>query len=112
MKMKAIKRIYSVNNTCIQFKVDMSSGETYSAAMFEYSTFNVKLVIDSKGADMSCIGSSVEIISTDVDVVKSAIWLIANGFLADDFEAHTQYSERDIELVMRATADIIKEKGE
>lgn len=74
--MKTIDKIYSVSNkNYIQFKIDMSNGDTYSAYNDNFH-FNCK--------NMTADGWCFDVNTTDVDVVKDAIWCVANGWLNID----------------------------
>ena len=84
--MKTVDKVYSVpNKNYIQFKVQMSDGAVFSAYN-DKGHFNIKQmtkVVNNVLTDVSQFGGQwfCDIATTDVDVVQSAIWCMANGLL-------------------------------
>ena len=98
--MKTIDKVYSVpNKNYIQFKVKMSDGAVFSAYQ-DKSYFNVKQmkkVVDGVLTDVSQWGGQWfhDVATSDVDVVKDAIWCMANDKIKmpkDSFKAITKYA--------------------
>ncbi len=81
-----IDKVYSVaNKNYIQFKIDMSDGSTYSV-FNDNGHFNVKQiskVVDGVKTNIAWWGgnSCWTIATNDVDVVQTAIFLVANDFI-------------------------------
>ena len=86
MKKITIDKVYSVaNKNYIQFKMDMSDGSTYSI-FNDNGHFNVKQmtkVIDGVVTDIAWWGgnSCWTVNTNDVDVVQSAVFLVANNLI-------------------------------